>query len=172
MQRIGPKLEHHASFPNRTNVEFIHVLNEREIEVARHAQLAGVSLYASVVVLAAALFAPLLAVFGVGTGRAIGAAAAFAVLAIGAAVASQAPLHDGMVTAPMAFGVIDRPRQNKVPAGDVELSGWAIDPHGVARVELLVDGGAIFSARYGLPYLGARNEPLHKLRPAHLEFVR
>jgi len=143
------------------------IFGDGYVEVARHAQLAGVSLYASVVVLAAALFAPLLAVFGVGTGRAIGAAAAFAVLAIGAAVASQAPLRDAMVTAPMAFGVIDRPRQNKVPAGDVELSGWAIDPYGVARVELLVDGGAIFSARYGLPYLGARNEPLALYFPAY-----
>jgi diaminopimelate epimerase len=34
VQRLGPQLEHHRAFPNRTNVEFIHVLNEREIEVA------------------------------------------------------------------------------------------------------------------------------------------
>src|SRR6185295_3570233 len=34
IETVGPLLEHHASFPNRTNVEFIHVLNEREIEVA------------------------------------------------------------------------------------------------------------------------------------------
>jgi hypothetical protein len=72
-----------------------------------------------------------------------------------------------MIGTPMAFGVVDRPLQNKVPAGDVELSGWAIDPHGVARVELLVDGGATFSARYGLPYLGARNEPLTLYFPAY-----
>jgi diaminopimelate epimerase len=32
--RIGPLLEHHPAFPNRTNVEFIHVLNAREIEVS------------------------------------------------------------------------------------------------------------------------------------------
>jgi large repetitive protein len=67
----------------------------------------------------------------------------------------------------MAFGVVDRPLQNRVPAGDVELSGWAIDPQGVARVELLVDGGAAFSARYGLPYVGARNEPLALYFPAY-----
>ena len=30
---IGPILETHPAFPNRTNVEFIHVLNDREIEV-------------------------------------------------------------------------------------------------------------------------------------------
>jgi len=33
VESIGPLLEGHPSFPNRTNVEFIHVLNEREIEV-------------------------------------------------------------------------------------------------------------------------------------------
>jgi diaminopimelate epimerase len=33
IDRIGPLLERHASFPNRTNVEFIRVLNDQEIEV-------------------------------------------------------------------------------------------------------------------------------------------
>jgi diaminopimelate epimerase len=33
VERIGPVLERHPSFPNRTNVEFIHVKNDREIEV-------------------------------------------------------------------------------------------------------------------------------------------
>ncbi|HWZ74376.1 MAG TPA: hypothetical protein VN326_23230 [Casimicrobiaceae bacterium] len=143
------------------------IFGDGYVELARHAQLAGVALYATVVVLAAALFAPLLAVFGVATGRAIAAAAMFALLAIGAAVVSQAPLRDAMVVTPMAFGVVDRPVQNKVPLGDVELSGWAIDPQGVAGVELLVDGGATFSARYGLPYQGARNEPLALYFPAY-----
>jgi diaminopimelate epimerase len=32
--RIGPQLEHHASFPNRTNVEFIHVRDQANIEVS------------------------------------------------------------------------------------------------------------------------------------------
>jgi diaminopimelate epimerase len=31
--KIGPLLERHPAFPNRTNVEFIHVLNNSEIEV-------------------------------------------------------------------------------------------------------------------------------------------
>jgi hypothetical protein len=148
------------------------IFGDGYVEVARHAQLASVALYAALVVLAAALFAPLLAVFGVATGRATAAAVTFAVLAIGAAVVSQAPLRDAMIITPMAFGVVDRPPQNKVPAGDVELSGWAIDPQGVARVELLVDGsatdgGATFSARYGLPYQGARNEPLALYFPTY-----
>jgi diaminopimelate epimerase len=34
IDRVGPMLEHHPAFPHRTNVEFIHVLNHREIEVA------------------------------------------------------------------------------------------------------------------------------------------
>ncbi len=34
VELIGPLLERHPAFPHRTNVEFIHVLNHREIEVA------------------------------------------------------------------------------------------------------------------------------------------
>jgi diaminopimelate epimerase len=34
VERIGPMLERHPAFPNRTNVEFIRVMNDREIEVA------------------------------------------------------------------------------------------------------------------------------------------
>jgi diaminopimelate epimerase len=33
VRHIGPLLERHPAFPNRTNVEFIRVLNEQEIEV-------------------------------------------------------------------------------------------------------------------------------------------
>jgi diaminopimelate epimerase len=34
IRSLGPKLESHPAFPNRTNVEFVHVLNRGEIEVA------------------------------------------------------------------------------------------------------------------------------------------
>jgi diaminopimelate epimerase len=34
VEKTGPLLERHPAFPNRTNVEFIHVLNPEEIEVA------------------------------------------------------------------------------------------------------------------------------------------
>ena len=34
IDRVGPMLERHPAFPHRTNVEFIRVLNHREIEVA------------------------------------------------------------------------------------------------------------------------------------------
>jgi hypothetical protein len=142
------------------------VFGDGYVELARHAQLASAALYAAAVMLAAALFAPLLGIFGVANRRAI-AAVAFAVLAIGVAVLSQAPLRDAMSVTPMAFGVVDRPRHNKVAGGDVEWSGWAIDPQGVVRVELLVDGGAVFPARYGLPYKGAHDEPLTLYFPAY-----
>jgi diaminopimelate epimerase len=33
IRRLGPKLENHPAFPNRTNVEFIQVLNDRELKV-------------------------------------------------------------------------------------------------------------------------------------------
>ena len=46
VNRIGPLLERHPAFPNRTNVEFIHVLNHREIEVAFWERGVGVT-YAS-----------------------------------------------------------------------------------------------------------------------------
>ena len=46
VDKIGPLLERHPAFPNRTNVEFIHVLNQAEIEVAFWERGVGVS-YAS-----------------------------------------------------------------------------------------------------------------------------
>jgi diaminopimelate epimerase len=46
IEKFGPLLENHPAFPNRTNVEFIHVLNEKEIEVAFWERGVGVS-YAS-----------------------------------------------------------------------------------------------------------------------------
>jgi hypothetical protein len=142
------------------------IFGDGYVELARHAQLASVALYAAAVVLAAALFAPLLGIFGVANGRAVVAAAAFAVLAIGVSILGEAPLRYAMSATPMAFGVVDRPRQNKVAGGEVEWSGWAIDPQGVARVELVVDGAA-FPARYGLPYRGAHDEPLTLYFPAY-----
>jgi hypothetical protein len=143
------------------------IFGDGYVEVARHAQLAGVALYAAAVVLAVSLLAPLVSVLGVASGRTAAGAAAFAVVAAAAAALSQAPLRDAMDTTPMSFGVVDRPLQNKVSYGDVELSGWAIDPHGVAGVELVVDGGATYPAHYGLPYRGARNESLALYFPSY-----
>jgi len=46
VEKVGPLLERHPAFPNRTNVEFIHVLNDKEIEVSFWERGVGVS-YAS-----------------------------------------------------------------------------------------------------------------------------
>jgi len=46
VEKIGPLLERHPAFPHRTNVEFIHILNDREIEVAFWERGVGVT-YAS-----------------------------------------------------------------------------------------------------------------------------
>jgi diaminopimelate epimerase len=43
VEHLGPLLEHHPAFPNRTNVEFIHVLNDKEIEVAFWERGAGLT---------------------------------------------------------------------------------------------------------------------------------
>jgi diaminopimelate epimerase len=43
IQRVGPRLEHHPAFPNRTNVEFIKVLNDKELRVAFWERGVGVS---------------------------------------------------------------------------------------------------------------------------------
>jgi hypothetical protein len=143
------------------------VFGDGYVEVPRHAHLASVALYATLVVLAMSLLAPALAVMGGRRERVIDPAAGFALLAIGAAVVSLAPLRYAMDTTPMAFGVVDEPRRNRVPPGDVEWSGWAIDPRAVERVEVVVDGGAAISARVGLPYLGVRGEPLSLYFPAY-----
>ena len=46
IEKVGPLLERHPAFPNRTNVEFIHVMNDQEIEVAFWERGVGVT-YAS-----------------------------------------------------------------------------------------------------------------------------
>jgi diaminopimelate epimerase len=46
VERLGPRLERHPAFPNRTNVEFIQVLNSGELRVAFWERGVGVS-YAS-----------------------------------------------------------------------------------------------------------------------------
>ena len=44
IERLGPRLEHHPAFPNRTNVEFIRVLNDKELRVAFWERGVGVSM--------------------------------------------------------------------------------------------------------------------------------
>ena len=76
-------------------------------------------------------------------------------------------LRGAIAATPLATGIVDRPKQNRVPDGAVEFVGWALDPRGVARVELVADGGEVYRADYGRPYAGARGEPLALYFPGY-----
>src|SRR5437764_535996 len=49
------------------------------------------------------------------------------------------------------FGYVDRPTAANELKGVVDVSGWAVDNVAVSKVELLVDGNFVGTARYGLP---------------------
>ncbi len=147
------------------------IFGDGYVEIPRHAHLASVAFYATFVVLVVSLLAPLLAVIGGGRERTMDPAAAFALLAIATAVLSLVPLRYAMDTAPMAFGVVAEPVENKVPPGDVGVSGWAVDPRGVERVEIVVDGNAagnaLIPAPVGTPYAGVRGDSLALYFPTY-----
>ncbi|MBL7684587.1 MAG: diaminopimelate epimerase [Deltaproteobacteria bacterium] len=44
LEKIGPRIEHHELFPKRTNVEFVHVLNKRHIQVRVWERGSGITL--------------------------------------------------------------------------------------------------------------------------------
>ncbi|HKW81379.1 MAG TPA: hypothetical protein VJQ49_10245, partial [Casimicrobiaceae bacterium] len=73
---------------------------------------------------------------------------------------------------PLATGVVDRPKDNRVADAAVEFAGWALDPHGVAAIELVTDGGAVYPARYGIPKIGARGEALALYFPSYPDAER
>jgi hypothetical protein len=141
------------------------------VETARHAQLASASLYAAGVILVTALAAPLLLPLGIGARTALGALA-FVVVSGGIAALVQPALRAAMVASPMAIGVVDRPRQNQVRAGVVEIAGWALDPFGVARVIVATETGEAIEAARGLPTVGARGEPLALYYPSYPQVER
>jgi hypothetical protein len=97
------------------------------------------------------------------------ALASAGLLAVAAALGGllSMPVNAAMATASMAIGVVDRPVRNNVPAAPLEFSGWALDPSGVAAVELVTGDRTVAAARYGLPYAGARGEPLHLYFPSY-----
>jgi hypothetical protein len=147
------------------------IFGDGYVELPRHAHLASVAFYAALVLLIVSLLAPLLAMMGGGRERATNSAVRFALLAIAIAALSLVPLRYAMDTTPMAFGVVAEPAENKVPPGDVEFSGWAVDPRGVERVDVVVDGDAagstVISARVGMPYTGARGDSLTLYFPVY-----
>ena len=136
------------------------------VEVSRHAQLAAPCLYAAAVVLVASLFAPLVS-FDIRSRRTAFASAGF--LAASAALGGllSMVLSTAMERVPMAIGVVDRPTRNIVPAAPLEFTGWALEPSGVAAVELVTDDQRLVAARYGLPYAGARGEALRLYFPSY-----
>lgn len=145
------------------------------VEVARHAQLAAPSLFAAAVILVGTLFAPLLVLVGGSARSAVAsplAAMTFAAVSLGLAALLQPALRTTLTAVPMAIGVVDRPRENTVPAGPVELAGWALDPLGVTNVVIVTDAGEAIEAQRNLRYAGARGEPLALYYPSYPQVER
>jgi len=145
------------------------------VEAARHAQLAASCLFALSLALLLSLLAPLLLPFGANLRTAVMAPLA-AVLFIVSASAIAAMLQPGLRSAiaktPMAIGVVDIPRQNKVSGGPMEIAGWALDPLGVTGVAVVTDAGDVFEAVRNRPYVGAREEPLALYYPGYPQVER
>ena len=146
------------------------ILGDGYVEVPRHAQLAAPCLAATSLIVVGALLA---AAWTAGrrrdTAAAADAPATVAVVAASLAIAvvGYIALRGAIATTPFATGIVDRPKQNRVPDGAVEFVGWALDPRGVARVELVADGGEVYRGEYGLAYAGARGEPLALYFPSY-----
>jgi hypothetical protein len=138
------------------------ILGDGYVEVPRHAQLVAPCLFAMLLIVAGALVASLLTPGRRGTGIASVAPATIGVVAVALAIAAIGliALRGAIAATPLATGIVDRPKQNQVPYGAIEFVGWALDPRGVARVELVTDKGEVYRADYGRPYAGARGEPL------------
>jgi len=138
------------------------------IEVPRHAQLAAGCLFATGVVLVTATLGSLVG------GRARSsrypfAAVAYTAAALGTAALAYPALRTAIATVPMALGVVDRPQHNVVGEGEVELAGWALDPLGVAAVEIVSGTGEVIAAKLDLPYSGLHGEPLQLYYPTYLK---
>jgi hypothetical protein len=48
-----------------------------------------------------------------------------------------------------SFGTVDAPGSGATVSNILSVDGWAVDDHGVAEIEILLDGEAIGPARYG-----------------------
>ena len=145
------------------------ILGDGYVEIPRHAQLAAPSLAALLLIVVAAALVWALRARRERAAPAASNAGSLGVVAAALAIAALvfAILRGAMEAIPLATGVVDRPKQNRVVDGAVDFAGWALDPRGVARVELATDGGAIYKADYGLPKIGARGEPLALYFPSY-----
>ncbi len=145
------------------------ILGDGYVEIPRHAQLAAPCLTASLLIVACALLAAMLTAARRIAGIAPDAPATLSIVVASLAIATigYIALRTTIAAMPLATGIVDRPKQNRVPDGAVEFVGWALDPRGVARVELVADGGDVYRADYGRPYAGARGEPLALYFPGY-----
>lgn len=145
------------------------ILGDGYVEIPRHAQLAAPSLAAALLIVAGALLAAMLTAGRRRADIAPDAPAALSIVVASLAIATigYIALRGTIAATPLATGIVDRPKQNRVPDGAVEFVGWALDPRGVARVELVADGGEVYRAEYGRPYAGARGEPLALYFPGY-----
>ncbi len=145
------------------------ILGDGYVEIPRHAQLVAPCLAAALLIVAGALLAATLTSGRRGTATASEAPATVPVVVASLAIAAigYIALRGTIAATPLATGIVDRPKQNRVPDGAVEFVGWALDPRGVARVELVADGGEVYRADYGRPYAGARGEPLALYFPSY-----
>jgi hypothetical protein len=144
------------------------ILGDGYVEIPRHAQLAAPCLAAGFLIVAGSLIAAMLVAGRRGDATAADAPAAVPVVAASVALAAigYIALRGAIAATPLGTGIVDRPKQNRVE-GAVEFVGWALDPRGVARVELVADGGEVYRAEYGRPYAGARGEPLALYFPSY-----
>ncbi|MEO8564832.1 MAG: hypothetical protein ABI541_00495, partial [Betaproteobacteria bacterium] len=145
------------------------ILGDGYVEIPRHARLAAPCLAATSLIVVGALLAATLTAGRRGTAAVPDAPATVSVVAASLAIAAigYIALRGAIAATPLATGIVDRPKQNRVPDGAVEFVGWALDPRGVARVELVADGGEAYRADYGRPYAGARGEPLALYFPSY-----
>lgn len=60
-------------------------------------------------------------------------------------------LHDALRFADImpSFGTVDAPASGATVSGALSVDGWAVDDHGVAEIEIRLDGRAIGLAQYG-----------------------
>jgi hypothetical protein len=145
------------------------------VELPRHAQLAAASLFATGVLLLAPLFAPLLVLVGAPARASVLAPIAamiYVAVAFGFAALLLPALRDAYASVPMAIGVVDLPGENVTPPGPVEVAGWALDPLGVAGVEIVSGTGEVIVATRDLAYTGTRGEPLALYYPTYPQAAR
>ena len=145
------------------------ILGDGYVEIPRHAQLAAPCLAAALLMIVGALLAATLAAGRRDSATAPEPPATVPVIVASLAIAAigYIALRGAIAAAPLATGIVDRPKQNRVPDGAVEFVGWALDPRGVARVELVADGGEVYRGEYGLAYAGGRGEPLALYFPSY-----